>query len=130
MNVLFKNIPIGMKDYELAEYIESNFNIDCIDNMSVLIRVGGIQMLEREDNFTHPIEQFGIVRIAPQAMAEKVIQQFNRNILNKYQITVRAYFDRLETNDRRIISLESSAMFFEHREVDRRKHNLIYSRQI
>ncbi len=130
MNILFKNIPIGMKDYELAEYIESNYQVGRIDNNGLLFRVGGIEMLEREDNFTHPVEQFGIVRITPSEFAHKVIRQFNGTQINSYHITVREYVLRTETNDRRINELESNAIFFEKRVVDRRIHNLIYSRHI
>jgi len=53
-----------------------------IDKTGTYISIGGIQMLEREDNFTHPIEQFWIVRITPSDIAPKVIQQFNGNVSN------------------------------------------------
>ena len=130
MNVLFKNIPIGIRDHELVEFIEFNFNTGNIKNKGLSLSVNGISMLELQDNFTHPIEQFGIVRISSSEVAKEVIRQLNGVILKKYKITVRKYYSRSASNDPRINNMNVPKEIIERRIKDRRGSSLVYSRRV
>jgi hypothetical protein len=129
MNVLFKNIPIGIRDYELAELIKSTFKTNHIKEKGLSLSVDGISMLEIQDNFTHPIEQFGIVRISSYEVAKEVIKQFNGRVVQQYQITTREYHTRSASNDPRINN-HTPKEFIEKRMGDRRKSTLVFSRRV
>ena len=130
MNVLFKNIPIGIRDYELAEFIRSTFNIDSVEEKGLSLSVDGISMLEIQDNFTHPIEQFGIVRISSPEVAKEVIKQLNGCVFKQCQITTREYHTRSASNDPRINNHSPKKEFIEKRKGDRRKSILVFSRRV
>ena len=130
MNVLFKNIPIGITGYELAKFIESKFNVNCAENKRLAVTVCCIEMLERQDHFCHPVEQYGIVRISPPDLAKKVIRQLDGCCFNKLKVTVREYLNRSVVNDPRNNLIDMPEVILEKRVKDRRKHLLIYSRQI
>ena len=120
MDVLFKNIPLGITAFELADFIESSIHKKSICNDGIHISINSIDMLEIQDNFTHPVEQFGIVRFSSSKIATKVIQLLNDHVLNQYQITVREYFIRSAENNRRVKSIDSFDDFLDKREKDRR----------
>lgn len=130
MNVLLKNLPIGIRDFELAEFIESNFDTGDIEKKGLSLSVDGISMLEIQDNFTHPIEQFSLVRLSSSEVAKEVIKQLNGQICEKYQIVVREYFDRSASNDPRLNSHKTPNKFIERRIKDRRNSSLVYSRRV
>ncbi len=130
MNVLFKNIPIGIRDYELAELIKSTFKTDSIEKKGLSLSVEGITMLEIQDNFTHPIEQFGIVRISSPEVAKEVIKQLDKCVVRQYQITTREYHTRSASNDPRINNQSPKTEFIEKRKGDRRKSTLVFSRRV
>jgi len=130
MNVLFKNIPIGIRDHELAEFIELNFNTGNIKNKGLSLSVNGVNMMEIQDNFTHPIEQFGIVRISSSEVAKEVIRQLNGFVFKKYKITVRKFYNRSASNDPRINSRKVPEGIIEQRIKDRRETSLVYSRRV
>ena len=130
MNILFKNIPIGITGYELAEFIESEFNVDNVESNKLAVTVCCIEMLERQDHFCHPLEQYGIVRISPPDLARKVIRQLDGCSFNRLKITVREYLNRSVVNDPRNNLIDMPEVILEKRVKDRRKHSLIYSRQI
>lgn len=120
MNVLFKNIPLGITSFELADFIESSIHKNNSSNESLLISSNSIEMLEIQDNFTHPVEQFGIVRFPSSKIATKVIQELDGSVLNQHQLTVREYFIRSVTNERRVKTTDYSDEILEKRENDRR----------
>ncbi len=128
MYLLFKNIPIGTKDYELADFITYHFNP--IDKEKLSISAAGIEILERQDNYSHPVEQFGLLRVVPDNMAKTIISELNNCFFNDIQITVREYFDRSISNDPRINSNVLMKSVIEQRKKERRNHTLIYSRHI
>lgn len=130
MNVLFKNIPIGIRDHELVAFIELNFNTGIIENKSLALSVSGISMLEIQDNFTRPIEQFGVVRISSSEVAKEVIRQLNGFVLKKHKITVRKYYSRSASNDPRINNINVPKEIIERRIKDRRASSLVYSRRV
>ena len=129
MNVLFKNIPIGISGYELARFIESEFNVDSVEG-KLAVTVCCIEIMERQDHFCHPVEQYGIVRISPPELAKKVIRQLDGCCFNKLKLTVREYLNRSAVNDPRNNLIDMPEVIMEKRVNDRRKHSLIYSRQI
>ena len=92
MNVLFKNIPIGIAAHELAEFIETTFNINHVVSKKLGVKVCCIEMLERQDLFCHPVEQFCVVRISPPELAKSVIDCLDGCFINTFKITVREYF--------------------------------------
>ncbi len=111
MNVLFKNIPIGISAHEVIKLIESVFNADWVDSNGMHVSLSPVEMLEIQDAFTHPIEQFGLVRISPLEAAKKVIKELDGSFFKKHQITVRQYFNRSPSNDPRVENLDSSEFF-------------------
>jgi RNA recognition motif-containing protein len=130
MDVIFKNIPIGMRDYELTEFIKSNFITTSIDKKRLPLSVDGVSMLEIQDNFTHPIKQFCIIRITSSKIAQQVIKQLNGCFIKQYQLIVREYHSRSTKNDTRHNSPISNNNFTEKRKSDRRQSTLIYSRRV
>lgn len=130
VEVLFKNIPIGMRDYELVEFIKLNFKDDNIKNRGLSLSVNGINMLEIQDNFTRPIEQFGVVRISSSEVAQEVIKQLNGYFFKKFQITVRKFYTRSASNDPRINNKKTPKGIIEKRIKDRREFSLVYSRRV
>jgi len=130
MNVLFKNIPIGIRDFELAELIKSTFKTNSIEEKGLSLSVDGISMLEIQDNFTRPIEQFGIVRISSPEVAKEVIKQFNGRVVKQCQITTREYLTRSASNDPRINNHPPQNEFIEKRKGDRRRSTLVFSRRV
>jgi len=130
MNILFKNIPIGISRQELVEFIDSTFNVESDDDLGLKVAVCSVEMLERQDSFCHPIEQYGIVRVCSPKLAKKVIRQLDGCLFNKLKITVREYFNRSAVNDPRLTLLDTPEVIMEKRVSDRRRHSLIYSRQI
>jgi len=130
MNILFKNIPIGTTGYDLADFVESEFNLHSTEEKKLSVAVCCIEMLERQDHFCHPIEQYGIVRVSPSNLAKKVIRQLDGCFFNKVKITVREYFIRSKINDPRLNLIDTPEVILEKRVQDRREHTLIYSRQI
>lgn len=130
MNVLFKSIPIGIRANELAEFIESKVTTKDLDGYRLHIIVASIEMLQLQDNFTHPIEQFGIIRISSEDVAKKIIQKLHGLNFNDYQITVREYFNRSDKNDPRKIMRATSEKMIEKRVKERREYSLKYSRLI
>jgi hypothetical protein len=130
MNILFKNVPVGMSGHELAAFIETEFNQNSVDSKKLAVNVCCIEMMERQDGFCHPIEQYGIVRISPQELAKKVIRQFDGCFFKQLKLTVREYFIRSKVNDPRLNLIDTPEVFLEQRLSDRRQHTLIYSRKI
>jgi len=130
MNILFKNIPIGISGFELAEFIESRFNVNIINTEKLAVNICCIEILERQDGFCHPVEQYGIVRVSPPELAKKVIRQLDGCLFNALKITVREYFTRSVVNDPRFNLIDTPEIVLEKRVQDRRVHSLIYSRQI
>lgn len=113
MDLLFKNIPIGITAYELAQFIQSIFND--IDGKAIHISNSSIEMLEIQDNFTHPIEQFAVVRVSSSDIAKKIIKHLDGCVIKQYQMTVREYFIRSTKNDPRLKTINSSKVFLEKR---------------
>jgi len=130
MNVLLKNLPIGIRDHELAELIKSNFNASTLENSGLSLSVDGIIMLEIQDNFTRPIEQFGLVRISSSQVAKEVIKQLDSRVFNEHKITVREYYSRSASNDPRLPPHKTPKDFIEKRVQDRRKITLVHSRRV
>ena len=130
MNILFKNIPIGITGYDLAEFIESEFNMDSIESKKLSVTVCCIEMMERQDHFCHLVEQYGIVRISPPDLAKKVIRRLDGRFFDRLPISVRKYYIRSAGNDPRLNLIDTPEMIMEKRTKDRRQHSLIYSRQI
>ncbi len=130
MNILFKNIPIGTTGSELADFVMSEFNANTDELTKLRLSVCCIEILERQDPFCHPIEQYGIVRVSPSCIAKKVIRQFDGSFFDQLKITVRQYFIRSTVNDPRLNLIDTPEVFLEKRVQDRREHSLIYSRQI
>jgi len=130
MNILFKNIPIGVSGGELARFIESEINGDILTGKKLSVHVGSIEMMERQDHYCRPIEQFGVVRVSPANLAEKVIKKMDGCCFNQFKVTVREYFYRSTANDKRLKKIASLEVLLEKRVKDRREKHLSYSRQI
>lgn len=126
MKVLFKNIPIGITAPELANFIESSFP----EKDDIHIAISSIEMLEMQDNFTHPIEQFGVVMISPAEQAKLIIKALDGCVLEQYQIIVREYLIRTIADQRQVKVFDSSDNFLKKRENKRReKNSLLITRQ-
>lgn len=130
MNILFKNIPIGVTGSELANFIETEFNGDVINSQKLSIHVGSVEMMERQDYYCRPIEQFGVVRVSPLSTAERLIKKMDGCFFNHFEVTVREYFYRSTDNDKRLKQIELPEVILENRVKDRREQSLVYSRQV
>lgn len=130
MIILFKNIPIGTSAHQLASFVEGSFNTCSSETNKLSLSVCCIEILERQDHFCHPIEQYGIIRVAPPSLAKKVIKQLDGCLFDKLTVTVREYFIRSKINDPRLNLIDTHDAHLEQRIKDRREHSLIYSRQI
>jgi len=130
MIILFKNIPIGTSAHQLASFVEGRFNAYSSETKKLSLSICCIEMLERQDHFCHPVEQYGIIRVAPQSLAKRVVRQLDGCLFDKLTITVREYFVRSKTNDPRLNLIDTHEANLEQRIKDRRAHSLIYSRQI
>jgi len=130
MNILFKNIPIGINNHDLAKFIESEFNGRVTKGKKLAVTICCIEMMERQDHYSRPVEQFGIVRISPPDLAKKVIKQLDGCLFNKLKLTVREYLIRSTANDPRSSHLDIPDVILEKRVSDRREHSLIYTRQV
>lgn len=126
MKVLFKNIPIGFTAVELANFIESSFP----EKDNIHIAISSIEMLEMQDNFTHPLEQFGVVLISPPEKAKLIIKTLDGCELEQYRITVREFLTRTTTDQRLQKQVDSSDDFTDKRENKRRdKNGLLFTRK-
>ncbi|MCK4842498.1 MAG: hypothetical protein KAT04_11570 [Methylococcales bacterium] len=130
MNVLFKNIPIGIGSVELIKFIDLEFKNCDFERGDWSVSESAIEMLEKQDSFTRPIEQFSLVRINPPLVAKIIIQKLNGCYFNELQITVREYSNRSISNDSRHRGLDILNNFVDRRIQDRRKYILVYSRLI
>ena len=130
MNILFKNIPIGMTGSELARFIESEINGDIVSSQKLSVHVGSIEMMERQDYYCRPVEQFGVVRVSPVNLAEKVINKLDGCCFNDFKLTVREYFYRSTDNDKRLKQMGPPEVILEKRIKDRREKPLCYSRLV
>ncbi len=127
MKVLFKNIPIGITAAELANFIEKNFP----EKDDIHIAISSIEMLEMQDNFTRPIEQFGVVLISQAEKAKLIIKALDGSVIEQYKITVREYFIRTIDDEREVKEIVSLDDFLEKRVNKRREENnkLLVTRQ-
>mgnify|MGYP000011006677 CR=1 FL=1 len=127
MNVIFKNIPTGIKKYELAKMIESTFNVGHISRESLYIPIGDINIWQTEYGDQCSVEQFGVVRICPLAIAKKVIEKLNGC---RFNIIAREFFSRSQKNDPRLKNLDTLDTFKEQRTGDRRAGEPVKLRQL
>ena len=130
MNVIFKNIPRGIKKHELARFIESKFNASGFMREWFCVPIGDIDIMQLQGVDGSYQEQYGLVRILPTDVAKKVIKELNGSILNKLQITATEFFSRSERNDLRHQDIETQEVFKEQRVKDRRENILINSREV
>lgn len=130
MNLLFKNIPLRFNENDLAETIETIFLAAHGDINDFHVCAGGIELLERQDCFCHPLEKFAVLRISPPNLAKKVIEELDGCLLDKLKITVREFFIRSSSNDPRGQQHDKVDFINENRVKDRRQHALINSRHI
>ena len=130
MNVIFKNIPTGIKKYELAKFIESTFNKGGMNREDLYVPIGDIAIWQTQGGDVGSLEQFGVVRICPPDMAKKVVKKLHGCSFNKFQILVREFFSRSTNNDPRLRNHDSPELFKEQRMSDRRQHSLMNTRQL
>jgi hypothetical protein len=120
MDILFKNIPIGTTAQELAKLIESIFNENGTHKKDLHISPSTIEILEIQDNFTHPIKQFGLVTISSPNAAQKILTELDGCVIKQCKITVKEYFSRSTQNDPRQKKIDYAADFKEKRTTERR----------
>lgn len=129
MNILFKNIPIGTTGQGLIQFINSNFDIKPANQNNLLLSVNGVSMMEIQDNYTRPIEQFSLVRISPTSIGQEIIRQLNGLLFKTNTIIVRPFYIRSASNDPRMNTTPPS-IIVNNRIKDRRDSPLIFSRRI
>jgi len=129
MNLLFKNIPLSFNAIDLAEIIENLFTAGHIDRDYFHISAAGIEIMETQDGFCHPIEKFAVLRISPPEVAQQVIKELDGCFVEKLKITVREFYKRSVSNDPRSDN-DAPEVMMEQRKNDRRAHTLISSRHI
>ena len=130
MNVIFKNIPAGIKKYELAKYIESKVNARGIMREWFCVPIGDIDIVLLQGVDGSYQEQYGLIRIRSSENAKKVIKELNGSILNKLKIIAIEFFSRSERNDPRLRDNDTPEVFKEQRVKDRRGSTLVNSRDV
>ena len=70
----FKNIPRGIKKYELAKFIESKFNASDLMREQFCVPIGDIDIMQLQGVDGSYKEQCGLVRIYPSDIAKKSLK--------------------------------------------------------
>jgi len=130
MNLIFKNIPLNFNENDLADTVESMFIARSHDKDHFHVCAGGVELLERQDGFCHPLEKYGVLRISPPELGQQVIDELDGCYFDKLKVTVREFFNRSSASDPRNEQNEVPDVIVEKRVKDRRQHVLVNSRHI
>lgn len=130
MNVFIQNIPSGIHKYELSKFIESIFNARQSGGGRLFVPIADVDIVQLQGNDRGSVLQYGLVRICPPELAEKVIKQIDGSVFKMAKLSVREFFDRTSKNDPRLKNSDAPAVIKEQRVKDRRTHNLVNSRAV
>ncbi|MDP2901866.1 MAG: RNA-binding protein [Methylovulum sp.] len=126
MLVFFKNIPPTTQKSDLLEFIKPVTKRGFFDRFFRLPgTIVDITMLNLLDHEKNRVNVHGIVTIMPDDVANLVIKQLDRKVVNGRRITVREYHMRSEQNDPRKPSSNVPPNIMDQRVGDRRQYELV-----
>ena len=121
MIVFLRRIPANIKKYEIAAFLEPALKGGLFAKNGYIEE---IKILTHRDKQKNTLEYHGLVRIEPEAAAERVIKKLNGKPINGKHIVVREYFSRNWHNDPRLSRSHPNITFPDRRKADRRRHHL------
>lgn len=121
MQIILVRIPADTTPNDIAHFLEP------VLKGGLFVRKGIIEKIEIQilhDERSQTSEYHGLVKIAPDVAAERVITKLNRKALNGKHIAVREYHLRNWHNDPRLKSDPLNLKFPDRRKGDRRRKHL------
>lgn len=126
MLVFFRNIPPTTQKADLVgvikPVIKRRFFFDFFHRPGAIVNVMLLDLLDKKQN---KVNVHGVVTILPDDIADLVIKQLDRKVINGRRITVREYHLRFEKNDPRKKNANVPQDIIDKRAQDRRQHELV-----
>jgi hypothetical protein len=125
MLVFFRNIPPTTQKSDLVgvikPVIKRRFFFDFFHRPGAIVNVMLLDLLDKKQN---KVNVHGVVTILPDDVADLVIKQLDRKVINGRRITVRQYYIREERNDPRK-QTKPSQDIIDKRQAERRQHEVV-----
>ncbi|MGB4498615.1 MAG: RNA-binding protein [Methylococcaceae bacterium] len=125
MLVFFRNIPPTTQKSDLVgvikPVIKRRFFFDFFHRPGAIVNVMLLDLLDKKQN---KVNVHGVVTILPDDVADLVIKQLDRKVINGRRITVRQYYIREEHNDPRKQTKPSQDVI-DKRQGERRQHEIV-----
>jgi hypothetical protein len=121
MHIILVRIPAETTPRDIAHFLEP------VLKGGLFVRKGIIEKIEIQilhDDRINATEYHGLVKIEPDAAAQRVIKKLNRKAINGKHIAVREYHIRNWHNDPRLRPKPLNLEFSCRREGDRRRTHL------
>ena len=121
MIVFLRRIPADTNKYEILHFIRPALRSHIFSKKGEIKNIKVFAITDTEKN---TVEYHGLVRIEPEAVAEKVIKKLNRQTINGKNIAVREYHLRNWHNDPRLKLKNARLSFPDRRKADRRRKKI------
>ena len=121
MHIILVRIPADTTPHDITHFLEP------ILKGGLFVRKGIIEKIEIQilhDEWIQTTEHHGLVKIEPDAAAQRVIKKLNRKAINGKHIAVREYHIRNWHNDPRLRPKPLNLKFSGRRKGDRRRTHL------
>ncbi len=126
MLVFFRNIPPTTQKSDLVgvikPVIKRRFFFDFFHRPGAIVNVMLLDLLDKKQN---KVNVHGVVTILPDDIANLVIKQLDRKVINGRRVTVREYHIRHSQNDPRKKTVNVSQDIIDKREGERREYELV-----
>ncbi len=126
MLVFFRNIPPTTEKSDLISAIKPvmkrRFFFDFFHRPGAIVNVMLLDLLDKKQN---KMNVHGVVTILPDDVANLVIKQLDRKVINGRRVTVREYHIRHPHNDPRRNTTDVSQDILDKRTGDRRQHEVV-----
>jgi hypothetical protein len=126
MLVFFRNVPPTTQKSDLVGAIKpvmkKRFFFDFFHRPGAIVNVMLLDLLDKRQN---KVNVHGVVTILPDDVADLVIKQLDRKVINGRRITVRQYYIRNERNDPRRNTKYVPKDIADKRERERRQHEIV-----
>ncbi len=126
MLVFFRNIPPTTQKSDLVGAIKpvmkKRFFFDFFYRPGAIVNVMLLDLLNKKQN---KVNVHGVVTILPDDVADLVIKQLDRKVINGRRVTVREYHIRHPQNDPRKKTKDVPQNIIDKRQAERRQHEII-----
>lgn len=126
MLVFFRNIPPSTQKSDLVGAIKpvmkKRFFFDFFHRPGAIVNVMLLDLLDKKQN---KVNVHGVVTILPDDVADLVIKQLDRKVINGRRITVREYHIRSPQNDPRKQTKNVPQNIIDKRQAERRQHEIV-----